>query len=436
MIREKLRSIKADPRRVSTGYALGIFLGTTPFVGCKVFMALILTTVFKWSKISAVFGVYHINLFTAPFFYTVSFFIGRSLMGTDYTFVYPEEVSAGEILKIFYGNLPVFYSLLVGGLMLGIPMATVAFFLAMNVTRSHRTLSGSGSPKLLPVSPPTAGPGYGEAVVLPRTPQPYTLITGASSGLGKEFAIECARRGRNLILVALPGRNLPLLCNVLERQFGVSAVCFETDLTDRNAIISMAGHLTRYYRIDFLINNAGTGGTLPFDTSTPEYLERIIHLNISAVALLTRLLIPELKRHRRSCILNVASMAAFSPIPFKTIYPASKAFIYNFSRSLNAELRGTGVSVAVVHPGPILTNPDVAIRIVRQGFAGRIGLLPASAIARAGLDGIAGGKVVIVPGFMNKFNRLLMKMVPSSVRLQTLARVIYREIEQERPLAA
>lgn len=409
MIREKLRSIKADPRRVSTGYALGIFLGTTPFVGCKVFMALILTTVFKWSKISAVFGVYHINLFTAPFFYTVSFFIGRSLMGTDYTFVYPEELSAGEILKIFYGNLPVFYSLMVGGLILGIPMAIGAWFLAMRITRKEA-----------------------EKPVVVRH---YTLITGASSGLGKEFAIECARRGRNLILVALPGRNLPLLCNLLERQFGVSAVCFEADLTDRQAIISMADHLTRYYRIDFLINNAGTGGTLPFDTSSTEYLERIIHLNISAVALLSRLLIPELKRHPRSCILNVASMAAFSPIPFKTIYPASKAFIYNFSRSLNAELKGTGVSVSVVHPGPILTNPDVAVRIVRQGSAGKIGLLQASEIARQAINGAEKGKAVIVPGWMNRMNRILMSVVPSTVRMNTLRRVIRREIVSEHQLA-
>jgi uncharacterized protein len=429
MIRRKLMSMKGDPRMISRGYALGILLGTTPFIGCKVFIALILTSLLKWSKLPAVFGVYHINLFTAPFFYGISYLLGRTILGTQSPFVFPRDAGIGEVFSIFYGNAHIFYSLLLGGIILGIPMAAAAYFFALAVTRKAMFLPG-----MAPV--PATGPPIHQ---LPREKPDadrYTLITGASSGLGKEFAVECARRGMNLVLVALPGRNLELLCRVLEQQYRIRAVSFEVDLTDRDALVGLVSEILAGYRINFLVNNAGTGGTVAFDNSTPEYLERIIQLNIIAVSLMSRLLIPELQRHRQAWILNVSSMAAFSPIPYKTIYPASKAFVYNFSRCLNQELKGTGVSVSVIHPGPILTNPDVIVRIVRQGRAGKIGLLQAGEIARLGIDGVLAGKKVIIPGFMNKFNRFLMSAVPEGIRLGTLSRVIRREIAQGNPVAA
>lgn len=266
--------------------------------------------------------------------------------------------------------------------------------------------------------------------------KPYTFITGASSGLGREIAIECARRGMNLILAALPGRNLGHLCQSLSSEFGVMAVCFETDLTDKSAIYALAEDILGKYRVNFLVNNAGTGGTAAFDTSSPEYLDNMIQLNIRAVSLLARLFIPELKSHPEAWILNVSSMAAFSPIPYKTVYPASKAFVHSFSRSLGQELRGTPVKVSVVHPGPILTNPDVILRIIRQGTAGKIGLLQAGEIARTAIDGVRAGRSVIVPGFMNKINLLLMRLVPTSLCQAMLSRVIRREIAETRLEAA
>lgn len=413
-IREKLRKIKADRRMISLGFALGVFLGTTPFIGIKVFISVILSSLLKWSKIAAIIGVYQINILTAPLFYGFSFFIGRSVMGSGISFAYPKEFSSSAIFGMFYGNTSIFFSLLIGGLILGIPMAIGAYYFSMGVTA-----------------------GTFHSRIADRSPhEPFTIITGASSGLGKEFTLNCAKRNMNLILVALPGRNLHLLCKMIEQQYSVKAIAFETDLTDRDAITKLAGDILQKYRVNFLINNAGTGGTVAFDDSSPDYLERIIQLNITAVSILSRLLIPELKKHPKAYILNVSSMAAFSPIPFKTIYPASKAFVYNFSRSLNEELKGTGVNVAVVHPGPILTNPDVIRRIVKQGNAGKIGLLPAAEIARQAIEGIIAGKNVIVPGFMNKVNRFLIYFVPTGWRLPFLSRIILREIEVDKGKAA
>lgn len=263
-----------------------------------------------------------------------------------------------------------------------------------------------------------------------KTSEVYTLITGASMGLGKEMAIECARRGRNLIMVALPGRNLKQLCDELEYTFGIKAVSRECDLTNEQALNDLAFDIISNYAVDQLINNAGIGGTARFEESSPEYLDKIIHLNIRATTMLTRIFLPELKSHLKSLVMNVSSVAAFGALPFKTIYPASKAFIYSFSRSLSRELRGTGVRVVVVTPGPIVTNPDVAMRIISQGALGRIGLLTAGEITRLALDGAERGKEVIVPGFINRLNRFLIRWIPEAWRLSLMDKVLQKELTE------
>jgi short-subunit dehydrogenase len=256
----------------------------------------------------------------------------------------------------------------------------------------------------------------------------YTFITGASMGLGRELAIESARRGRNLVLVALPGRNLKQFCEELERKFGVRAVSRECDLTDEQALDALVNEVLSIFSIDQLINNAGVGGSNRFEEATPDYLDRIIHLNIRATTMLTRMMLPELRSHPKAQIINIASVAAFGPLPFKTIYPASKAFIYSFSRSLSSELQGTGLKVTVVTPGPIVTNPDVSMRIITQGALARIGTLTAGKIARITLDGTDKGKEVIVPGIMSRINRFMLQWFPESWRMALMSRVLQKEL--------
>ncbi|HSG67101.1 MAG TPA: SDR family NAD(P)-dependent oxidoreductase [Bacteroidales bacterium] len=262
-----------------------------------------------------------------------------------------------------------------------------------------------------------------------KTKEKYAFITGASMGLGRELAIESARRGRNVILVALPGRNLGQFCLELVRSYGVRAVAHECDLTDEKALNRLVKEVLENYSVDTLINNAGVGGTKRFEDSTPEYLDAIIHLNIRATTMLTRMMLPELRSHPGALIMNVASVAAFGPLPYKTIYPASKAFVYYFTRSLSRELRGTGVHVTVVTPGPIVTNPDVALRIMTQGGLGRLGLLTAGKIARLALDGAAKRRVVIVPGIMSRVNRFLLRWFPESWQLSLMSRIFEKELD-------
>jgi uncharacterized protein len=256
----------------------------------------------------------------------------------------------------------------------------------------------------------------------------FTLITGASTGLGKELAIECARRKMNLILVSLPGENLPELCAQLSAKYQVVACHYEIDLADKDQVERMAEWVIANFAVNVLINNAGIGGTRSFETTPTDYLDRLIQLNIRATSLLVRLLIPELKMQRKAYILNVSSMAAFSPLPYKTVYPASKAFVYHFTRGLKAELRNTSIRVCVVNLGPIMTNPDVVKRILKQGALARLALIPASAIARISIHNLIRGKAIIIPGYLNRVNVFLMGLIPSGIRLSLSSRVIQREL--------
>lgn len=256
----------------------------------------------------------------------------------------------------------------------------------------------------------------------------YTVITGASKGLGKEIAIQCASHKINLILVALPNGDLESLCKRLIQEYRIKAYCYEIDLTDKDAILKLYYWLINNYNVNGIVNNAGLGGSLPFEKSSIEYLNEIILLNIRALSLLTRLLVPVLIKQKRSHILNVASLAAYSPIPYKTIYPASKAFVYSFSRSLREELRGTSINVCVVTPGPISTNQEVRSSIKKIGLLSRIGVVSAQRIAQLSVKAMLNGTGVVVPGFWNKLNLLLIRIVPSFIRLPILKRIYKKEI--------
>jgi hypothetical protein len=256
----------------------------------------------------------------------------------------------------------------------------------------------------------------------------YTLITGASMGLGREFAIACAQRGLNLILVSLPGEKLDILAKFLSYRYKIHTVYYEVDLTMKEALFNLCGLIKNEYAVNMIINNAGFGGSRYFESSPLEYLDNMIQLNIRAVSLMIRLMIPELRRHAKSWIMNISSMAAFSPMPYKTIYPASKAFVYFLSRGLAEELKETSISVSVVHPGPIMTNDEVSERIKKHGMLGRICLVSTEKIASISLREMLRGSKVIIPGRLNKLNHFLMKWVPVSIRMALFTRMVRCEL--------
>ncbi len=140
-IKNKLTGINAEPHQVAMGYALGVFLAASPFIGLKVFIAMALTFVFKWNKVAAIFGVFHINFLTGPVFYGFSYLVGSSVLGTDITGNLNQSFTMGTLLEILTTNSIVFMSLLAGGIILGLPMAVAAYLISNSFFRRKTVLN-------------------------------------------------------------------------------------------------------------------------------------------------------------------------------------------------------------------------------------------------------------------------------------------------------
>lgn len=263
----------------------------------------------------------------------------------------------------------------------------------------------------------------------------YSLITGASSGLGLAFAHEIASRSGNLALVSLPGENLSSIATHLSEQYQIDVEYFEIDLCKTDAHIQIADWIeTKALQIHSLINNAGVGGSSPFETMRPEQIDRMIQLNIRATTLLTRQMLPLLKKQDHAYILNVASLASFSPIPFKAIYAASKGFIYAFSQALRFELAQTHVSVSVLNPGPIMTNQEVRERIACHGSVSKLSVVSPEKVAQTAIRGLYAGKDRIIPGYVNQVIGFFMRNLPTSVVKRAMAGVFAKEKRLHTPV--
>lgn len=259
----------------------------------------------------------------------------------------------------------------------------------------------------------------------PLSGRAYAVVTGASQGLGKAFALELAARKIPLILLSLKDQGLSELCLELRQRFGVEAIPFECDLSDPESVLLIASSIGSRYPVQLLINNAGMGGTARMTEADPRQINRMLQVNVTATALLTRTLLPSLLQQPRSWILNVFSMAGLSPIGYKTVYPASKAFVHSLSRGLCEELRNTTVFVSVVNPGAMRTNAEISSRIERQGWLGRLTLLEPEQVARTCIRRLFRRDSVIV---VNPWSWLMLQVLPIWIRLPLLTRAVKREL--------
>ena len=253
----------------------------------------------------------------------------------------------------------------------------------------------------------------------------YSIVTGGAGGLGKAFAFELASKGFGTILIDLPGRGLDVICNEIKNRYKNDSVYYETDLTKIENIINVTSDINVKYPVSVLINNAGVGGTRRFDLADVNYINTIIQLNVMATTVMTRQLFSNLKMQEKAYVLNVSSMAAFSPMAFKTVYPASKAFVHSFTRGLYEEYKKTNVFISVVNPGPMRTNPEITARIDKQGFLGKLGLLSPEKVAEISVRQLFKRDTLIM---LNGFNWLVLKVLPIWIRLPLLSRAVRREL--------
>ena len=241
------------------------------------------------------------------------------------------------------------------------------------------------------------------------------LVTGASSGIGREFATLCAADGYDVVLVARRRSRLEELGAALSRAHGVRCEIVEADLADPGASRVVVERLGPDQGIDILVNNAGFGMLGPFAQSDLVTIERMIAVNVSALTTLTRLLLPGLVARKRGGILNVASTAGFVPGPLMAVYYATKAYVISFSEALAEEVRGSGVRVTVLCPGPTDTEFQAVARMQTARLFRMPGVLDAATVARAGYRGLARGQRMVVPGVLNKLTAMTPRLAPRGV---------------------
>lgn len=248
-------------------------------------------------------------------------------------------------------------------------------------------------------------------------------------GIGRAIAYECASRKMNLLLVSLPEPELESTAEAIRGKLGVIVHTFSTDLTQENSPREVYDWCRdNGWKVNILINNAGRAGTAVFENSSFEYNNIRIQLNIRALVCLIHLFLEDLKSYDRSYILNVGSFSAFYAIPYKSVYCASKAFVLKFTRALNAELKNTPVSVSVVCPNGVRTNPDTYKRISTHGMLTQSVILSAEAVARISITGMFKNKVVIIPGFLNKVLLVISKIVPPGIAERRIAKIFRKEL--------
>jgi uncharacterized protein len=257
----------------------------------------------------------------------------------------------------------------------------------------------------------------------------FAVVTGASQGLGKAFALELAQRQYNVVLVSLPGQDLRQLSIRIKQVYNVQSYFYETDFSADANIRSLTDWLNERFDISILINNAGIGGTRSFEEAHIDYIDSIIQVNVKATVLLTHQLLPNLKKQPQSYILNVSSIAAFSPVGYKTVYPASKSFIHSFSRGLYAELKNTNVFVSVINPGAMATSEEIISRIERQGVLGKLTLLEPAKVARYSIGRLFKRDTVIM---LNPFIWLLSVLLPIWIKLPVMTKIVKRELAEKR----
>ena len=251
-----------------------------------------------------------------------------------------------------------------------------------------------------------------------RVVQEKALVTGASTGIGLEFARQLAADGYSLVIVARERERLAAVARELRSQYGVAVKDYATDLSEPGAAEALWADLSSAGSVDILINNAGIGLYGEFEDQSVAALRSMQMINVLALTTLTRLALPGMLARRRGRILNVASVVGYQPGgPRMAVYYATKSYVLSFSKGLALELEGTGVTVTALSPG-----------VTKSAFEQRSGasetllysLLPqatAKAVASAGYRGMMRGRRVVIPGLLTKTFAVAGELPPRMIAL-------------------
>lgn len=242
----------------------------------------------------------------------------------------------------------------------------------------------------------------------------YALITGGSKGIGYAIAEALAKRKYDLLLIARHQDMLEIAKEKLEMKYGVKVSILSCDMSREESAGEVAACcLKNNISLSILCNVAGIGGTADFLNSSLAEMQSMIRLNIQSGMALTLQLLPLLQKNTPAFILNVASMAAFAPMPGKNLYSATKSAVLFFSYSLRYQLKGQNISVSTLCPGPVFTKPEIEKVTIEK--LGRFGKMMAVAPARVGeiaVRGLLNKKMIIIPGVLSKIMSGVLRILP------------------------
>ncbi|HVU91892.1 MAG TPA: SDR family oxidoreductase [Jatrophihabitans sp.] len=248
------------------------------------------------------------------------------------------------------------------------------------------------------------------------------IVTGASSGIGTELARELHRRGHPVVLVARSAGRLEQLA----AELGEDAYPLPADLSDRAARAALPARVEELGLVpDVLVNNAGLSTLGPVAECDPAAELNMIEVDVAAVVDLCSRFLPGLVARGHGAVLNVASTAAFQPLPGQAGYAAAKAFVLSYTQSLAGELRGTGVTATALCPGPVETGFGPTAGFTEEQAKGALpGVLwvDAAKVAKAAVDGLERGRLVVIPGAANRVTSALAQVTPRKLLLPVLAK--------------
>jgi short-subunit dehydrogenase len=261
------------------------------------------------------------------------------------------------------------------------------------------------------------------------------LITGAAGGLGKAFAVECASRGWDLFLNDLQQVPLETLAAALRRSYGVQVATHACDLTDAAERDGLFEHArAEGWHFSMLINVAGVDFEGPFFDQSARQIQTIVRLNVEGTLAMTHAILAHRKPGETLHIINVASLAAFYPMPVKATYAASKRFLLDFSLALREEVRGLDATVTVLCPAGMPTNAECIDAIEAQGLAGQLTTRDVGRVADQTLNAALVGRAVVIPGAINRVVRSLGGMIPAPL-VAGLINWRWSSVRQKRGLA-
>lgn len=249
------------------------------------------------------------------------------------------------------------------------------------------------------------------------------FITGAAGGLGKAFAVECARRGWDLYLTDIDSGKLQVLAAALQRTYRVDVSYKECNLMDPESRQDLFEVITSgFYRFRGLINVAGLDVEGIFRERSREDIRGIVRLNVEGTIEVTHSLMDVMDPMQPFWIITVSSLAAFFPIPVKATYAASKRFLLDFSLSLRDEVKSQGATITVLCPAGLPTTPSAIKGIEAQGLIGQLTTQNVGRVARLTVDQALKGKTIVVPGFLNQFMRWAGGLIPPVILSRLLGK--------------